>query len=482
MYDLPSLLKLARKDTLLRGLISEEISHEVARENLRNNNLPKSDRIASTPSNEWAKTQVLCKVASSEPISDLIDSRAFPQGSNELAVRVLKKAYPQGNALENHLIKVAQLCMADEEVFYDFGEQVHFQLFKKAAFEGINFDPRNKRASSVRWARMFFALEDYIEDSISKTADEALTKSTMKKEDVAMERGMRTKQQKSQGKKEEAKLQRQEQQKSGKALLNRYKQQLLDDKASSGMKNKILKTVYKIIGKKSPALKEKKDQLRIKWDARKKEKVKVKFKNPAGKDRETEVKIETTNNFKQIQNPDQQSKYEKIWRKEYGKFISALFSIANRAMSGGGGKEKKEDSSKPSDSGAESKSDSGADSGGEGKSEGGGEKERSWDDTGLDAQTIKEMKAEGKTPDEALAMVYGEGEGQEDEPTSDAEAQVVDSQSEVSFEASPAPAPAPAKKSRKQKKYEAKGGQGNWKDNKKSRTASEEEEPFEIEF
>ena len=477
MYDLPSLLKLARKDTLLRGLISEEISHEVARENTRNNNLPKSDRIASIPSNEWAKTHVLCKVASSKPISDLIDSREFPQGSNELAVRVLKKAYPQGNALDNHLIKVAQLCMADEEVFYDFGEQVHFQLFKKAAFEGINFDPRNKRASSVRWAKMFFALEEYIEDSISKTADEALTKSTMKKEDVAMERGMRTKQQKSTGKKEEAKLQRQEQQKSGKALLNRYKQQLLDDKASSGMKNKILKTVYKIIGKKSPALKEKKDQLRIKWDARKKEKVKVKFKTPAGKDRETEVKIETTNNFKQIKNPDQQSKYEKIWRKEYGKFISTLFSIANRAMSGGGGQAKKEDSSKPSESGGESKSESG----GEGKSDsGGGEKERSWEDTGLDAETIKEMKAEGKTPDEAAAMVFGEGEGDEDEPTSDAEAQIVDSQSEVSFEATPAP----AKKSRKQKKYEAKGGQGNWKDNKKSRKASEEDEDasWEITF
>ena len=62
---------------------------------LKNNNLPKSDRIASVPSNEWAKTHVLCKVASSKPISDLIDSREFPQGSNDLAVRVLKKAYPE---------------------------------------------------------------------------------------------------------------------------------------------------------------------------------------------------------------------------------------------------------------------------------------------------------------------------------------------------------------------------------------------------
>ncbi len=439
MYDLPSLMKLARKDSLLRGLISEEISHEVAKESFRNNKLPKSDRIASLPSNEWAKTHVLCKVASSKPISDLIDSRDFPQGSDELAFRVLKKASPKRNGfnpLENHLIKVAQLCMADEEVFYDFGEQVHFQLFKKAAFEAINFDPRNKKASSIRWTRMFFDLENYLEDSISKTAEESLTKSTMKKQDIKMERGMRTKSQKSTGKKEEAKLQRQEQQKSGKALLNRYKQQLLDDKASSGMKNKILKTVYKIIGKKSPALKEKKDQLRIKWDARKKEKVKVKFKTPAGKDRETEVKIETTNNFKQLKNPDQQSKYEKIWRKEYGKFISSLFSIANRAMSGGGGQAKKEDSSKPSESKSDS-GDKGKSDGDKGKSDSGGEKkERSWEDTGLDPSQIKEMKEKGFSPEEAAAAVFGgDDEENKDEPASDGEAKALADQSETSTKA-----------------------------------------------
>ena len=433
MYDLPSLMKLARKDSLLRGLISEEISHEVAKESFKNNNLPKSDRIASVPSNEWAKTHVLCKVASSKSISDLIDSREFPQGSNALAVRVLKKAYPERNGfnpLENHLIKVAQLCMADEEVFYDFGEQVHFQLFKKAAFEAINFDPRNKKASSVRWTRMFFDLENYLEDSVFKTAEETLTKSKMKKEDVAMERGMKNKQQKSTGKKEEAKLQRQEQQKSGKALLNRYKQQLLDDKASSGMKNKIIKTVYKIIGKKSPALKEKKDQLRIKWDARKKEKVKVKFKTPAGKDREVEVKIETTNDFKKLKNPDQQAKYEKIWRKEYGKFISSLFSIANRAMSGGGGAAKKEEPSKSTDT---SKSD-----GDKGKSDS-GDKPKS------DKQKAQEMLSEIKDPNKRKEMekVYQEGGidalggalfggDEDDEPASDGEAKAIEQQSETS--------------------------------------------------
>ena len=35
MYDLPSLMKLARKDSILRGLISEEISHEVAKESFK---------------------------------------------------------------------------------------------------------------------------------------------------------------------------------------------------------------------------------------------------------------------------------------------------------------------------------------------------------------------------------------------------------------------------------------------------------------
>ena len=85
-------------------------------------------------------------------------------------------------------------------------ENKSISLFRKAAFEAINFDPRIKKASSVRWTRMFFDLENYLEDSVFKTAEETLTKSKMKKRRCGYGKGYENKQQKSTGKKEQAKL------------------------------------------------------------------------------------------------------------------------------------------------------------------------------------------------------------------------------------------------------------------------------------
>lgn len=447
MYDLPSLIKLARKDSLLRGLISEEISHEVAKESFRNKSFPKSDRIASVPSEEWAKTQVLCKVASSEPISDLIDSREFPQGSNELAVRVLKKAYPQGNVftpLESHLIKVAKLCSVDDNILQEFGDQVHFQFFKKAL-----------ESKSDLWGDFLVVWEDSM--PISKVAESI---QTMQKEEAKTFRKLQNtkgqKTQKGDSLKEKKKRDRKDNKMQKLTQIMQTFENSKDAKSMMGAINALKAQV-------PPSKKEEIVNFRRKWEKYKETK---KFENK-----------ETGNEVKYDSLPAAQ-------RKEYMKnmYVQKIFNLAK---SSGGDGSKKEDGKSDGDKG-KSEGDKGKSEGDKGKSEGdkgksdssGGEGERSWEDTGLDAQTIKEMKAEGKTPDEAAAMTFGEGEG-EGEPTSDAEAQVVDSQSEVSFEASPAP----AKKSRKQKKYEAKGGQGNWKDNKSSRKASDEDEfLFDIQF
>lgn len=84
-----------------------------------------------------------------------------------------------------------------------------------------------------------------------------------------------------------------------------------------------------------------------------------------------------------------------------------LVALAKRVIAQAGDGSKKKEDGAPKSEGAKAEGASESTT----KSDSGGG-EPTWEDTGLDANTIKEMKAEGKTPGEAAAMVYGQGEGQ----------------------------------------------------------------------
>ena len=285
---------------------------------------------------------------------------------------------------------------------------------------------------------------------------DAETKSELKKDQRMSQRGRDQKSQKATGAKEQKALERKEKGKSGRALLNRYKAMLLDPKTSSGMKTKIFKNVYAMIGKKSKALKVQREDAQIAWTKRKNEPIEVEYKGANGKTLVKKTKIDNTREWESIQHSELKSKYKAIWDKEYGAFIGTIFNLAKRTFDGGGAA-KKEDGAPKSEGASETTT----------KSEGSKGEEKGIVESLMESENISK--------EEAVAMAGNIlGEGDEEEPKEETPETPTDGGSAQEAVTEVGLGDTLKKKSRKQKKFEAKGGQGNWKDNKKSIKASEE--------
>lgn len=329
--------------------------------------------------------------------------------------------------------------------------------------------------------------------------------SEVKQQDRQQDRKSKNKKQKGKGKVEDAKLDRmlkidknqsidtEEGQKIWMRKLNLVEKLLLKDDAKID-KTKLIKRVYGIIGR-NQTTKTRLVAERGKWEARKKEPVKIKYKTLAGNPKTREVLIENLNSVGKSKNNSLISARKKKWEEEYGGFLKIVKQLALKAIKSmpSGQGSKGEEGSK-GDGGESDTSKSDTSKSDTSKSDSGGE------DKGI-VESL--MESEGISKEEAQEMAGNilEGEGEEEEETTEAPdssesatGQSVStsgglgglsggsSSGESSGGSSSGYTKVDKKKSRKQKKYESKGGEGNWKDNKTSRKASEEEILFDIEF